>query len=384
MDKLEVEFVNSIASIGKQAWNGITEVENPFARYEFLWGLEDTGCTTEEKGWAPYHVALYQKGSPDRELVGVMPLYLKTNSYGEYVFDWSWAGAYKNHGLNYYPKFVTAIPFTPSQGSRVFLKDSTLMGAAIEVISRSIKKEATALNASSWHVLFPTKNEHHLFQINGIQERTACQFHWYNKEYGSFDDFLQGLNSRKRKNIKKERQAVAKQNIRFEIVDGGNVLPDQWERFYAFYQSTYQVRGMSGYLSLEFFKLLSHTMPEQLFLVQAIQDEQCIAAALFFRNSQQLFGRYWGSAKDFQFLHFETCFYQGQEYCIKNGLLSFDSGAQGEHKIQRGFEPVKTYSNHWLADQRFSNAISDFLEEERQHIDHYMEQAKSLLPFKQI
>lgn len=383
MGKLEIVFVNSIAKIGKQAWNGITGIENPFARYEFLWGLEETGCTTGEKGWAPYHVALYQRATTERELVALMPLYLKTNSYGEYVFDWSWASAYRGNGLNYYPKFVTAMPFTPSQGNRVFLKDPALAVPAIEIISSSIKKEAEAINASSWHVLFPSREEHNLLQRNGIEERTACQFHWFNKEYGCFDDFLQALNSRKRKNIKKERQVVIDQGIRFEIIDGGDILPHHWQKFYAFYQSTYQMRGMHGYLNLEFFRQLGRSMPEQLFFIQALLGDQCIAAALFFKNFQQLFGRYWGSARDFQFLHFETCFYQGQEYCIRNGLRSFDSGAQGEHKIQRGFEPVKTYSNHWIADERFAEAISEFLLEERQYIEHYIEAAKSRLPFRQ-
>jgi len=221
-----------------------------------------------------------------------------------------------------------------------------------------------------------------LFESIGIPARTACQFHWFNRGYESFEDFLESMNSRKRKNIRKERQKVREQGVEFKIVDGTNISDQQWDTFYQFYQSTYMMRGMQGYLSQDFFKQIARTMPEQLFMNCAMKDDRIIAAALFFRNSDKLFGRYWGSARDYQFLHFETCYYQGQEYCIEHGLKSFDSGAQGEHKIQRGFEPIITYSNHWIADQRFADAINNFLDEERPHIDRYREEAASLLPFR--
>ena len=378
-NNLELRFVDSLADIGEENWSRLAGRENPFMRYEFLWALEETGCTTEESGWKPHHAVIYDD---TQKAIAVMPLYKKTNSYGEYVFDWSWASAYQNYGLDYYPKFVSAAPFTPSHGERLFVDDSITKETAVSFIFEKLKEKAEFINASSWHILFPEKEDNALFESIGIPARTACQFHWFNRGYESFEDFLESMNSRKRKNIRKERQKVREQGVEFKIVDGTNISDQQWDTFYQFYQSTYMMRGMQGYLSQDFFKQIARTMPEQLFMNCAMKDDRIIAAALFFRNSDKLFGRYWGSARDYQFLHFETCYSQGQEYCIEHGLKSFDSGAQGEHKIQRGFEPIITYSNHWIADQRFADAINNFLDEERPHIDRYREEAASLLPFR--
>lgn len=384
MNSLEIRFVDSIAEIGSSAWNALTGTDNPFMRYEFLWALEKTGCTTSATGWTPQHIAVYSvgEGSKARSLVAVMPLYEKTNSYGEYVFDWSWASAYQNYGLSYYPKFVSAIPFTPSHGKRLFVDEAANEKDIAAFIFAKITDRAEEITASSWHILFPTKEENELFESIGISARTACQFHWFNRNYESFDEFLATLNSRKRKNIRRERQKVAEQGINFQTIPGADIGTEHWDRFYDFYQSTYMMRGMQGYLTPAFFAEIARLMPEQLFMVAAIEDERMIASALFFRNSQKLFGRYWGSARDYQFLHFETCYYQGQDYCIEHKLQSFDSGAQGEHKIQRGFEPITTYSNHWIANEGFAQAINNFLDEERSHIESYKESAASLLPFK--
>lgn len=384
MKQFDIRFVDSIAAIGAEHWNRIVGSQNPFTRYEFLWALEKTGCTNTASGWSPQHIAVYVEKQGADELVAVMPLYQKTNSYGEYVFDWSWASAYQNYGLNYYPKFVTAIPFTPSHGSRLFVADRANRDEIAKQIFVSLKSKAESIQASSWHILFPTEEEHELFESIGVSARTACQFHWFNRDYPSYDAFLATLNSRKRKNIRRERKKVAEQGIVFDTIDGGDISKQQWDIFYQYYQSTYMMRGMQGYLSPEFFLEISQLMPEQLFMIVAKDDDEMIAAALFFRSNEKLFGRYWGSAKDYQFLHFETCYYQGQEYCIEHKLKSFDSGAQGEHKIQRGFEPITTYSNHWIADERFAQAINNFLDEEREHTDRYREQAATLLPFKKF
>ena len=381
MTTRDLKFVDSIADIGAEDWNKLAGTENPFTRYEFLWALEKTGCTTDKTGWAPKHAAVYG-GATGTDLIAVMPLYQKTNSYGEYVFDWSWASAYQNYGLNYYPKFVSAIPFTPSHGTRLFTLENEPKEEIAKLIFSGLREEAQSLQASSWHILFPTEEEHSLFESIGVPARTACQFHWFNRDYTSFDDFLASLNSRKRKNIKKERQKVAEQGTRFKTIAGGDITASHWNTFYQFYQSTYMMRGMQGYLSQNFFAEIAKLMPEQLFMIAAFDGETMIAAALFFRNSTKLFGRYWGSARDYQFLHFETCYYQGQEYCIEHNLQSFDSGAQGEHKIQRGFEPITTFSNHWIANENFADAINNFLDEERSHIESYKKEAASLLPFK--
>tara|TARA_B110000444_G_scaffold236569_1_gene248533 strand:+ start:611 stop:1768 length:1158 start_codon:yes stop_codon:yes gene_type:complete len=384
MKALELTFVDSIATIGAQDWNRLAGIENPFTRYEFLWALEKTGCTTDKTGWTPHHVAVYSGAEDDksRQLVAVMPLYQKTNSYGEYVFDWSWASAYQNYGLNYYPKFVSAVPFTPSHGTRLFTDDAVNGSDTAKLIFEGLKKRAESLEASSWHILFPSKEESQLFETIGIPARTACQFHWFNRGYTNFDGFLATLNSRKRKNIKRERQKVAERGTKFETLAGDAISPEHWNRFYQFYQSTYMMHGMQGYLSKEFFIEIGRLMPEQLMMIVATDGEKMIAAALFFKNSEKLFGRYWGSDRDYQFLHFETCYYQGQEYCIQHKLKSFDSGAQGEHKIQRGFEPITTHSNHWIANEGFAQAINNFLDEERPHIEQYQADASSLLPFK--
>lgn len=379
MQTLKFSFSDSIATIGATTWNGLAGTDNPFTRYEFLWGLEQTGCTTTATGWQPHHV-LVQDGS---EPVAVMPLYLKTNSYGEYVFDWSWANAYQSHGYRYYPKFVTAVPFTPSVGSRYFIRPGVEPGPVLALIRERIMSEAERIQGSSWHVLFPTPAQHDALADTGLLRRRGCQFHWHNKDYRDFEHFLEGLNSRKRKNIRKERERVAASGVTFDIVEGADIASERWQRFYDFYQSTYMMRGMQGYLTREFFEYLSQAMPEQVVMNVARQEGKDIAAALFFKSSTTLFGRYWGSLRDYQFLHFETCYYQGQDYAIAQGLKRFDSGAQGEHKIQRGFEPIPTYSNHWIKDAGFAAAIENFLEEEAPHIDRYKEGAATLLPFRQ-
>lgn len=384
MKLLDLKFLDSISSVGAEDWNKLAGIENPFTRYEFLWALEKTGCTTDKTGWAPHHAAVYAglENEEPSELVAIMPLYQKTNSYGEYVFDWSWASAYQNYGLNYYPKFVSAVPFTPSHGTRLFTADSANRSDIAKLIFDGLKRKAKSIEASSLHILFPTVEESQLFEKIGIPARTACQFHWFNRGYSSFDDFLATLNSRKRKNIRRERQKIVERGTRFETIDGSSITVEHWNIFYQFYQSTYMMRGMQGYLSQDFFSELGQEMPEQLVMIVALDGDKMIAAALFFRNSEKLFGRYWGSSQDYQFLHFETCYYQGQEYCIQHNLKSFDSGAQGEHKIQRGFEPIITYSNHWIANEGFATAINKFLDEERPHIERYQREASSLLPFK--
>ncbi len=382
MKTLEIKFVDSITEIGATAWNELTGTDNPFTRFEFLHALQQSGCTTETTGWKPRHIAVYSEVNAAQRLIGVMPLYEKTNSRGEYVFDWSWANAYQTHGLNYYPKFVSAIPFTPSHGRRLFIDKSVSRKNAATLIFEKIKETSEHIGASSWHILFPAKEENQLFEALGIPARTACQFHWFNKDYSSFDDFLNTLNSRKRKNIRKERQKVAGQGMRFETIEGADITSQHWDTFYHFYQSTYMMRGMQGYLNQEFFAEIGAQMPEQLLMIVALNRDKIIAAALFFKSAEKLFGRYWGSVRGYQFLHFETCYYQGQEYCIQHKLKSFDSGAQGEHKIQRGFEPITTYSNHWIANKGFAQAITNFLDAERPHIERYKEEAFSLLPFR--
>lgn len=374
----EFQFHPRIADIDAALWNALVGASSPFLQHAFLRALEESGCADADAGWQAHHLVVTQGGKP----VAVMPLYLKTHSYGEYVFDWSWADAYRKSARRYYPKLVTSVPFTPSTGRRLLMAKDADSLALSQAIVAAVILEAKTLGASSWHVLFPGEEEHALLTQAGLRPRIACQYHWYNRGYTCFEDFLDTFNSRKRKNLRKERETVRKAGIAFTHYSGQDITSTLWQQFYRFYQNTYQVRGQQGYLTLDFFERLSGVMPDSLLLVVATLDERPIAAALSFRDSETLYGRYWGSLDDYQFLHFETCYYQGLEYCIKHGLQHFDSGAQGEHKIQRGFEPTITYSNHWIADPHFDAAIGDFLVREAEYVQQYRGEATGMLPFK--
>ena len=377
--ELQFLYLDSISEIAAKNWNALVNSAYPFMRHEFLQALETSGCTSAESGWKASHL-LVKNDSGD--LLALMPLYLKNHSMGEYVFDWSWADAYYRHGLNYYPKFLTAIPFTPSSGPRICIARGQDEKALLQVIMTDIQQRAASLGASSWHVLFPDKQHYEMLKDLGMQQRLGCQYQWFNKGYSSFDDFLQSFASRKRKNINKERRRIKDSAIEFECLEGREITTEHWQHFYRFYQNTYLVRGRSAYLNLPFFMEIGRLMPENLVLIMAKKEQRYIAGALSFKDEQTLYGRYWGCDQEWEFLHFETCYYQGLDYCIAQGLQRFDSGAQGEHKIQRGFEPVETYSNHWISHPEFSAAIEQFLEEEKQHLTQYQRLAEKHLPYK--
>ncbi|MDX1491318.1 MAG: GNAT family N-acetyltransferase [Pseudohongiellaceae bacterium] len=380
---LRFAYCTSVSQIGAEAWNTLAEGAGPFLRYEFLSALEESACVSADTGWEPYHLAVWQDdGEGQERIAALMPLYKKHHSYGEYVFDWSWADAYHQSGLRYYPKLLTSIPFTPSYGTRVLVRESSQEQALLKAILIEVAAEAKRQGNSSWHILFPEKRVSDLLAREGAHQRQGTQFHWYNNSYESFDNFLESFTSRKRKNIKKERKSVSLSGISFDRLEGADITAEDWARFYHFYQRTYQVRGQQGYLNEAFFTRIGETMADSILLVVAKKDGQSIAAALSFKDDTRLYGRYWGCLEEYQFLHFETCYYQGIEYAIDKGLASFDSGAQGEHKIQRGFKPIITYSNHWIADPRFDAAIADYLLQERKHSGMYRESAEQLLPFK--
>lgn len=376
---MQISFSDALSAINPQAWNQLCVDDYPFVRYEFLYALEQSKSLGKGTGWQTQHLLIHEGD----ELIAAMPLYIKTHSYGEYVFDWSWADAYQRYGFNYYPKLISAIPFTPCAGTRLLLKDSARMQEILSVIVAAIKNRAQDLNASSWHCLFPTQDVSTQLVVQNISRRIGVQFHWFNRDYKSWDDFVGAMNSRKRKNINKERRAVAEQGISFTTKTGSEISMQDWQTFYQFYRNTYLKRsGHSGYLTEDFFRLLSETFASQCVMVIAQHNQEPIAAALFFRDSKTIYGRYWGCLAEYDFLHFETCYYQGIDYAIKHGLQRFDGGAQGEHKIQRGFEPVFTYSNHWLAREDFQQAIDNFLASEKPSVELYLQDAKTYLPFK--
>jgi uncharacterized protein len=385
-DTYHLGFLTSIDGIDAEVWDRLAGDAYPFLKHGFFRALEQSSSTTAITGWQPYHAVVEksdEKGDDDnRQVVAVMPLFLKDNSRGEYVFDWSWADAYQQHGVSYYPKLVTAIPFTPCPGPRICIADGQDADEIYRLLSVTIPEQAQKLKASSWHILFPEETECLAFKALGIQPRVGCQYQWFNNGYTTFDDFLTRFSSRKRKNIRKERQKIAEAGIEFEILEGAEITPEHWQKFYLFYQSTYFVRGRSPYLTEEFFLKAGEYMPENLLLVMARKGDDTIAGALSFVGSDTLYGRYWGCIEEYQFLHFETCYYQGIDYCISKGLQRFDSGAQGEHKIQRGFEPVLTWSNHWIGNADFDHAISRFLADEEKYILRYQKEAENYLPFK--
>jgi predicted N-acyltransferase len=381
---MHCKFYASIADIPSSLWNGLFDSDNPFIQHAFLLALEKSGCATPEKGWQARHLMLLDD---QEQPLAVMPLYAKDNSYGEFVFDWGWAEAYQRYGLDYYPKLVTAIPFSPVAGPRVGVASAAESGEVFTALLEALHQLAENHNYSSWHLLFPGQHLQAALlekrEEGAFLHREAVQFHWYNRGYTGFDDFLVTLRSSRRKNLKRERRMVADQGITLQRKTAAEITDEEWQGFYQCYMSTYRKRsGHDGYLNREFFDQLRESMGSQLMLVVARHAGEIVACSLFLFDSQRLYGRYWGALREFSCLHFETCFYQGIEFCIEHELREFDPGTQGEHKLIRGFEPVKSTSYHWIADRRFRAAIADFLNHERRSTDHYKQQAETFLPYK--
>lgn len=376
---MKARFIDSINAIGAKAWNAITGTDYPFLRHEFLHALEASGSACAARGWQPQHLLIEDNDA----LLAVMPLYLKRHSMGEYVFDQSWARAYQRHGLDYYPKLVSAIPFTPASGPRLahIACDNALL---MNTVRTALQQHSEQLGASGWHVLFPQDDELPLWQQTDSAQRLGCQFHWFNDNSRCFEDFLANFASRKRKELKRERRKVTEQGITLQRLTGDAITPEHWQAFYRFYQLTnLKYNGHGGYLMPDFFVRLYAVMREHLLLVMAFdEDGEAIAGALNVIGSDTLYGRYWGAIRDVEYLHFEACYYQGIEFCIERGLQRFDPGAQGEHKIPRGFRPVLTYSQHWIGHPAFRDAIGDFVREEAEAVRQYQHEACTALPFK--
>ena len=350
----------------------------PFITPEFLEALEKSQSADVASGWQPVHLELN-----DEDKTWFMPLYLKDHSMGEYVFDYSWANAYHQHGLDYYPKLVTAVPFTPSSGERLRGPSGLHSKHGAQIIDQ-IELIAEQTQASSWHLLFPNSGQREAFDDSRLLTREGVQYHWFNNNYQSFDDYLAVMTSRKRKMISKERARVRAQDINVKILLGAEIDGEIWALFYQLYERTYAKRnGSRGYLTESFFDLISHNLREQIAMAVAYINDQPIACALYFFDHNTLYGRYWGSIDEFQYLHFELCYYSGIEFAIQQGLQRYDAGAQGEHKLVRGFEPVKTYSLHWIKHEQFRDAIRRFTKSEKKAVEDHIRQAKTLLPFKQ-
>lgn len=380
--KLQASFHRSIAEIPAADWDALAADHGPCMSHRFLLLLEETGCVGSDTGWIPIHLLLRDEAG--RAVAG-LPLYAKEHSWGEYVFDWSWAHAWERLGIPYYPKLVSAIPMTPVQSGRLCVSPQLPSAQAAAQILRTVGELAEKIGASGWHLLFLPQAEAEVWQQAGLPLRSSCHFQWFNHGYGCFDDYLAQFTARSRKSLRRERRLVGEQGLRLQRILGSEADERHWHWMYRFYRQTCGLRGQSGYMSQQFFQRLGAEMPDETLLIlasSADSGDDYVGGALCLYDEKTLYGRYWGAARDYDCLHFEACYYQGIEFCIERGLERFDPGAQGEHKIRRGFEPVMIHSAHWIAEPRLLSAVQDFCARERESLGSYMESCRRALPFR--
>ncbi len=369
--------VSDLSEVGQVAWDALLarqDKPNPFLSYAFLHALHASGSACADSGWQPHYLVLYD----GLELAAAMPLYLKAHSYGEYVFDWAWAEAYHRNGIEYYPKLLSAVPFTPVTGPRLLARDAHARAALIALL----RQQQQDAGVSSCHILYPPQEQAEQLQAAGFMLRSGVQFHWLNAGYTDFDQFLATLENKKRKNIRAERRKVADAGVVLRRVRGVDATEAHWRLFNRCYQHTYAAHRSTPYLNLDFFLRIGAAMPQHILLVIAERAGTAIAASLVIHTADTLFGRYWGALEHVPCLHFETAYYQPLEFCIENGIATFEGGAQGEHKMARGFLPTRTWSAHWLAHPAFADAIERFLERETGGIDEYIDELNDRNPFR--
>ncbi|MDD3519426.1 MAG: GNAT family N-acetyltransferase [Chromatiales bacterium] len=376
---LTVSVHAAISEIDRAQWNALAGGD-PFLQYEFLSALETRQCLGRVNGWLPVHLAARNAAG---ELLGACPLYVKTNSYGEFVFDWGWEAAWRRAGLNYYPKLVCAIPYTPATGRRLLVAE----GADAETVRAALVEQALALaqelKCSGVHWLFTADDETAWLEARGLPLRLGCQYHWRNRGYRDFEDFLDGFVSKKRKNLRQERRRVRDQGVELDVVHGHQADEALLATMHGFYVDTFEKHAGWATLTRDFFFEIAQTMGERLVLVVAKHGGRAVAGAINFRGDDTLYGRYWGCAADFHSLHFEACYYQGIDYCIREGLARYEPGAQGEHKISRGFLPTRTWSAHWIAEGGFVEPVKDFCQRERVAMQQRCDELHALSPFRE-
>ena len=375
------QVLDDLAGIGADDWNALAAAgagrarAQPFLRHEFLRALELAGCVGEATGWAARHLLLRDASGA---LAAAVPAYLKLHSYGEYVFDWAWADAYRRNGLRYYPKLLSAIPFTPVPGTRLAARDATSLHAA----ARALIGYAQSCGLSSLHVLFPRAAEADALRDAGLMLRHGVQFHWRNAGYADFEAFLATLAQPKRKKIRAERRKVADAGVRLRRLHGRDIGAAHWAFFARCYRATYAAHQSTPYLNLEFFERIGAALPQHLVLVLAERGGRPVASSLLVHDDERLYGRYWGAIEPVPCLHFEACYYQAIEAAIELGLRFVEGGAGGEHKVSRGFEPVPTVSAHWLAEPAFAQAVERFLQREGAAVDTYLDELRERLPYR--
>jgi predicted N-acyltransferase len=369
--KMKIELVSDLISVDKNQWNRLNVTNHPFTSYEFLTSLELSHSVCQKTGWTPKHIIIKDNANI---LIGALPNYLKMHSYGEYIFDHSWANAFENAGGQYYPKLLSAIPFTPATGPRFLIRDDNLYKDEIfELLVNTIENLVKNNSLSSAHINFLSEDiSKKLYHKNWI-ERKGLQFHWYNKGYKTFNDFLEKLKSSKRKAIKKERQKISNFDIKIDRITGKDLTDEMWDSFYQFYLNTIDKKWGGAYLTKDFFYLINQNMKDRVLLVIAKQHNQIVAAALNFIGNDTLYGRNWGSLVDIPFLHFELCYYQAIEFAIERNIKKVEAGAQGDHKIQRGYIATSTYSCHYINNLSFTDAVKNFVKVEAKEINKQIE-----------
>ncbi len=373
---ISCSFLGSVAEVPQDMWNALSGPQ-PFLRHEFLLALEESGSVGGGTGWRPEPLAVYEGA----QLSAIVPLYRKSHSYGEYVFDWAWAHAYQDAGLNYYPKLVAAIPFTPITGPRLLCRDTSDKSRLARTAIAALRAHAARTHASSVHWLFTTADDCEILAREGFSQRTGFQFHWQNAGWSNFADYLAALSAPKRKNIRRERRQVACAGVRYAFYEGRDLTEALWDAFYGLYIATISKYGAIPYLTRDFFSRIGATVPGVV-LLMASQDAKVVAGALFFRDDQTLYGRYWGALAALPGLHFETCYYQAIDYCLAHGLGRFEAGAQGPHKLSRGFLPTPTYSMHWLDHPQFHRAVDQFLLRENAGLEITLNELNEHTPFR--
>jgi uncharacterized protein len=373
----ELRELHSIDEVPAADWNALEGTDCPFLRHEFLAALEHARCVGKRTGWTPAHLAAFEDG----KLVAAAPVYRKSHSWGEFVFDFGWAQAYERHGLAYYPKLLCAVPFSPINSPRLLFAPGRdhLRALLVQELQDRCAREST----SSAHALFIGVEERESFEARGWLLRHDVQFHWRNPGYASFDQFLETMRAEKRKKVKRERRRCEEAGIAFETLSGRQLTPELLRFVHHVHARTFLQHGHEPYLNLEFFTELATNLGDALMVKLARQHGRAVAAAIFLRSSTTLFGRYWGALDEFHSLHFEACYHQGIDFCIEHGLQRFEPGTQGEHKIMRGFIPATTWSAHYISDPRFREAIGDFLVREGASVDAYAEQVAGHSPYRQ-